>query len=48
LFGALSQGGLVVNAIVPADALALVQAIVLFAAAAVAGRLGATGARNQP
>ncbi|MEI8256026.1 MAG: ABC transporter permease, partial [Deltaproteobacteria bacterium] len=42
LFGLLSQGGLVVNAIVPSDVLSVAQAIVLVAAAALGGYFHAT------
>jgi simple sugar transport system permease protein len=38
LFGALAQGGLAVNAIVPADILAVAQAATLVAVAAVGAR----------
>jgi general nucleoside transport system permease protein len=37
-FGALAQGGLVVNALVPADTLAVAQAVALIAAAALGAR----------
>jgi simple sugar transport system permease protein len=42
LFGLLQQGGLVVNAIVPSDMLAVAQGIVLIAAAALGAHLHAT------
>jgi simple sugar transport system permease protein len=38
LFGALSQGGLVVNAIVPADVFAVAQAAVIVAVGALSAR----------
>jgi simple sugar transport system permease protein len=46
VFGALGQGGLAVNAIVPADTLALAQAASILAVAAVAGHLRATSSHG--